>query len=216
MAAAHGLRGVWSASDLRHEPSANLAPSPVVQRAAAPSGPPPEASGTALSDVRQAIPLEAARQPLLLVALPAEGLSPTAGGGHSPRSAALRRASSPSPSASAVPVDPRLPEQWIGGALQLPHQRIDPPPRDQPALAPRLPQPAGQPHKLVELRRAADRHPFRPELLELRRADVGAIVTLAAAWLSAAAAYARPRSGRPPLWSVWQPLALAGERKPLR
>ena len=143
--------------------------------AAAPSGPPLLAGSQRNGVVRctTGYSPRAARQPLLLVALPAEGLSPTAGGGHSPRSASLRRASSPSPSASAVQVDPRLPEQWIGGALQLPHQRIDPPPRDQPALAPRLPQPAGQPHKLVELRRAADRHPFRPELFELHWADAG-------------------------------------------
>ena len=45
--------------------------------------------------MQQAIPLEAARQPLLLVALPAEGLSPTAGGGHFPRGTALSRTSRP-------------------------------------------------------------------------------------------------------------------------
>jgi hypothetical protein len=96
VAAAHGLRGVWSASDLRHEPSATSRHH--LWRGVPPHRPgrrrSPEASGTALSDVRQAIPLEAARQPLLLVALPAEGLSPTAGGGHSPRTAALSRANS--------------------------------------------------------------------------------------------------------------------------
>ena len=44
------------------------------------------------------------------------------------------------------------------------------------------------------------------------RAGRSGIVTLAAAWLSAAAACAPPRSWRPPLWWVWQPLALAGNK----
>ena len=43
----------------------------------------------------------------------------------------------------------------------------------EPAPTPRLPQPAGQPHKLVEFGRAADRHPSCPELFEFHRADAG-------------------------------------------
>jgi hypothetical protein len=75
---------------------------------------PTGASGTALPDVRRASPLEAPRHPVLLVALPTTGLSQATGCcGHSPRSAALSRATSPLASLASCPPQP------FGGTLGI-------------------------------------------------------------------------------------------------
>ena len=95
------VRRLWAACQLSpglsisapcHVRPAGLSSCRASCRCTCPTG----ASGTALPDVRQASPLEAPRHPVLLVALPATGLSQATGCcGHSPRNAALSRGTSP-------------------------------------------------------------------------------------------------------------------------
>ena len=120
------VRRLWAACQLSpglsisapcHVRPAGLSSCRASCRCTCPTG----ASGTALPDVRQASPLEAPRHPVLFVALPATGLSQATGCcGHSPRSAALSRGTSPSPagpharrSPSATPCDP----SWVCSAI---------------------------------------------------------------------------------------------------
>jgi hypothetical protein len=106
------VRRLWAACQLSpglsisapcHVRPAGLSSCRASCRCTCPTG----ASGTALPDVRQASPLEAPRHPVLLVALPATGLSQATGCcGHSPRSAALSRGTSPLACWASCPPQP--------------------------------------------------------------------------------------------------------------
>jgi hypothetical protein len=95
------VRRLWAACQLSpglsisapcHMRPAGLSSCRASCRCTCPTG----ASGTALPDVRRASLLEAPRHPVLLVTLPATGLSQATGCcGHSPRHATLSRATSP-------------------------------------------------------------------------------------------------------------------------
>jgi hypothetical protein len=67
---------------------------------------------------------------------------------------------------------PPKPEQRISVAPERPDHRPDPPPLDEPAVAARLPLPAGLAHERGEIERAADGDPAA-KLAELARADAG-------------------------------------------